>query len=88
MFQIRLTRQAEKAFDFLMSSQPQMGKRIAKALDVLGGNPDIGVPLRGTLKGCFKYRVGSYRIIYQINRSVLKVIIIDIGHRREVYRWS
>lgn len=69
-----------------MRSQPHMGRRIAAALDHLSQDPDLGVPLRGTLKGCYKHRVGTYRIIYQIHRSVLKIIVIDIGHRREVYR--
>jgi mRNA interferase RelE/StbE len=35
--------------------------------------------------GCFKYRVGDYRIIYQMDRSTSKLIILKVGHRREVY---
>uniref|UniRef100_A0A7C1FUP4 Type II toxin-antitoxin system RelE/ParE family toxin n=1 Tax=Caldilinea aerophila TaxID=133453 RepID=A0A7C1FUP4_9CHLR len=35
--------------------------------------------------GCFKYRVGDYRIIYQMDRSTNKLIILKVGHRREVY---
>ena len=36
-------------------------------------------------RGCFKYRVGDYRIIYQIERSASKLIILKVSHRREVY---
>ena len=35
--------------------------------------------------GCFKYRVGDYRIIYQIDWSVERLIVLKVGHRREVY---
>lgn len=86
MYQVKLTRRAEKAFDALMRSQPTMGKRVAQAIDHLGENPDVGVPLRAELKGLYNYRVGVYRIIYSIQRKVLLVTIIDIGHRKEVYR--
>lgn len=86
MYQIELTRQAEKAFRLLMKAQPKLGKRLAQAIDRLEQNPEIGIPLRKELKGLYKYRVGSYRIIYQFKRKKLLVIIIDIGHRKEIYR--
>ena len=86
MYQVRLTRRAEKAFDQLMKSQPAMGRRVAEAIDRITEDPDLGISLRGDLKGLFKYRVGVYRIIYTIERGVLVVTVIDIGHRKEVYR--
>ena len=86
MYILELTRQAEKAFDVLMHAQPHIGKRVAIALDHLAKDPEIGIPLRGVLKGYYKYRVGTYRIIYEIQKSKLLVIVIDIGHRKEVYR--
>ncbi|MBW1807878.1 MAG: type II toxin-antitoxin system RelE/ParE family toxin [Deltaproteobacteria bacterium] len=45
----------------------------------------FGVPLRRTLKGLMKLRVGNYRIIYSIQKKTVVVSIIKIGHRREVY---
>jgi mRNA interferase RelE/StbE len=63
-----------------------MGIRIAAAIDEIVKNPDSGIPLRGELRGCLKYRVGSYRIIYEIKKSKLIITVIDIGHRREIYR--
>ena len=44
---------------------------------------EFGTPLRHTLKGYWKLRVGDYRIIYKIESK--RVIILRIGHRREVY---
>ena len=34
----------------------------------------------------YRYRVGDYRIIYEIRDKILVVLIVRIGHRREVYR--
>lgn len=42
-----------------------------------------GEPLRQSLKGHRKLRVGDYRIIYRVENSV--IIILKIGHRKEVY---
>jgi len=86
MYTVKLTRQAEKTFDRLMRSQPTMGSRVARAIDEIARDPDGGIPLRGDLKGTFKYRVGLYRILYIIERGMLLVTVIDIGHRKEVYR--
>jgi len=42
-----------------------------------------GEPLRRTLRGYRKLRVGDYRIIYRIEKHT--IIILKIGHRKEVY---
>lgn len=47
--------------------------------------PEIfGRPLRKTLKGNRKLRVGDYRIIFKLKENIIKILII--GHRSEVYR--
>ena len=45
----------------------------------------FGLPLRRTLKGLMKLRVGDYRIIYSIKKDIVTVEVIKIGHRRDVY---
>jgi addiction module RelE/StbE family toxin len=45
----------------------------------------FGLPLRRTLKGLMKLRVGNYRIIYSIKKDIVTVEVIKIGHRRDVY---
>ena len=48
-------------------------------------HPDIyGKPLRRSLKGYRKFRVGDYRIIFKIEKSALKVLLI--WHRSAVYK--
>ena len=86
MFRVELTRQAERAFDGLMRSYPEAAKRVANALDRIAAEPHAGIPLKGELKGLWKYRVGSYRIIYRFEKSRLIVTVIDIGNRKDVYR--
>lgn len=44
---------------------------------------EFGEPLRRTLKGYWKLRVGDYRIIYKVAGKT--VIVFRVGHRREIY---
>jgi mRNA interferase RelE/StbE len=44
----------------------------------------IGKPLRGA--GLWRYRVGDYRVLCRIDDGVLTVLVVELGHRREVYR--
>jgi len=63
----------------------EIRQRIRKAIEgKLAFSPQqFGEPLRRTLKGYWKLRVGDYRVIYKI--SGMTVVILRIGHRREVY---
>ena len=59
--------------------------RIADALAVrLRGTPEkYGQPLRGTLRGYWKLRVGDYRVVFKIVAD--EVWVLAILHRRQVY---
>lgn len=46
----------------------------------------FGKSLVGNKKGLWRYRVGDYRIICNISNNQLLVLIVDIGHRKEVYK--
>lgn len=47
----------------------------------------IGEALKGSKLGAFwKYRVGDYRIISNIEDGALRILVVRIGNRREVYR--
>ena len=50
-------------------------------------NPrQLGEPLQGALIGLWRYRVGDYRIICTLEHDRLVVLVLRIGHRREVYK--
>jgi len=45
-----------------------------------------GKALQGDLKGLWSYRVGNYRLIAQIKDSELVILVIELGHRKNVYK--
>jgi mRNA interferase RelE/StbE len=47
----------------------------------------IGEALKGSMLGAFwKYRVGDYRIIAHIDDGAVRILVVNLGNRREVYR--
>jgi mRNA interferase RelE/StbE len=61
-------------------------KLIKKTTEHLSKEPErLGKPLTGNLKGLFHYRLGDYRIIYEVHKKEIVIIIVKIGHRRDVY---
>ena len=45
-----------------------------------------GKALTGNLAGVWRYRVGDYRILCDINDGRLVILVVDVAHRREVYK--
>ncbi len=75
---------AERA---LKKIAPPTLRRIAKAIDSLGTNPrPSGVRAIQGEPGLLRIRVGDYRIIYTVHDDVLTVLVVTVGHRREVYQ--
>lgn len=60
--------------------------RIIEAIDLLKTNPAAGGVLKGEYSGLRRIRIGSYRVVYEVHNEQLTVLVIRIGHRREVYR--
>ena len=62
-------------------------RRVARAIDALAEDPRPAgcVPLKGG-EGLLRIRVGVYRVIYLVEDDRLVVLVVRIGHRREVYR--
>jgi len=63
-----------------------IAERIARAIDALSiqPRPPGCVKMEGP-DGFWRIRVGDYRIIYQIHDDHLIVLVVRIGHRRDVY---
>lgn len=66
---------------------PPAGKRRVQAIIELLAQ-DARPPSAKKLSGRPEWRVrsGDYRVLYRIEDSVLTVIVVDAGHRREIYR--
>lgn len=66
----------------------QTAQRIMKYLLRLQAqeNPrELGAALHGPWSGYWKYRVGDYRLIAKIEDHLLRIVVIRIGHRSDVY---
>ena len=77
----------ESVKDDLKSIPKSMKAKIKKAIEKkLILNPiEFGKPLQYSLKGLRRLRVEDYRIIYQIEIDRKVVLVVKIGHRKEVY---
>lgn len=85
-YRISLTDRARKQ---LLKLDPVIYLQIVKALEHLSSmdNPRTqGKPLVGNLKGLWRYRVGDYRILAELVDSELLILVIEISHRKVVYR--
>ena len=84
-YQIKILPTAQKD---LASLPKAIRVRIGKKIDSLQTNPNPqGTKLlKGKGREAYRVRVGDYRILYQIQREILTILVIKIGHRREVYR--
>ena len=72
-----------KANSFLEGADNELQDRIRKKLHVLRDGPEKGEKLKHS--DFWRLRVGDYRAIYEIDHNNNQVIILFIGHRREVY---
>ena len=64
---------------------PGIRRRVFAALQKLMAEPERGKPLQLTLKGLRSWRTGDYRIVYRVVEARIEVLVIAIGHRRDVY---
>lgn len=80
-------KKAVKSFAKLDKGQQNMIAAWIEKNLVQTANPrKHGKALKGEFKDYWRYRVGNYRILADIDDEEIKIIIIHIGHRREVYR--
>ncbi len=60
--------------------------RLVQTIDRLADEPSAGSALKGEFGGLRRLRVGRYRIIYEAIHRELTVLVVRIGHRKDVYR--
>ena len=78
---------ADKALD---KFDPQISRRVLKFLytrvAALENPRSIGEALTGPLGNYWKYRVGDYRIICDIQDGIITILVLEVGDRKQVYR--
>jgi mRNA interferase RelE/StbE len=84
---IEITRTATKRITKL---DPQAQKSIVRFLrERLAGADDPrqwGRALQGEKRGLWRYRVGDYRLICDIQDRKITILVLELGHRKDVYR--
>jgi mRNA interferase RelE/StbE len=59
---------------------------ISGKLPTLENPRSLGSALKGDLSDFWKYRVGDYRVLCRIEDDRIVILVVHVGHRREVYR--
>ena len=87
-YNLEFTVKAKKQFEKLDKyAQEQIRRYLEKHFEGTPTNPrSHGRPLTGELKGYWRYEVGKYRLICDIQDNICMVTVIKVRHRREVYR--
>lgn len=83
-YRVEIKLSARKA---LLALPPDMARRMNKAIDALANDPRR--PGTRKLAGSdtlYRLRVGDYRVVYEIHDDRLLILVIKVGHRRDIYR--
>ncbi|HSS52475.1 MAG TPA: type II toxin-antitoxin system RelE/ParE family toxin [Thermoanaerobaculia bacterium] len=82
-FSIQIKASAAKSLSRIPKAERS---RLIQAIDRLRQEPLAGGTLKGEFSGLRRLRVGEYRIVYEVLHEQVTVLVVRIGHRREVYR--
>lgn len=86
MYDLVLTREAQK---FYQKAEPSLTRRLNRCFDQLRqtpyDHPNIK-RLRGALAGYWRYRVGDWRVVYEVDQDSHLITILLIVHRSKAYQ--
>jgi len=82
-YSVFFTKEAKRNVEKL---DPSIKRIIKKAIESLAVNPAKGKPLAYDLAGLHSLRTAHYRVIYRIREKQLIIIVIAVGHRKEIYK--
>jgi len=86
-WRIEITRTAEKQIKKLdRAAQTSIVIFLRKRLEPSSDPRQWGKALQGEKRGLWRYRVGDYRLICDIQDERITILILELGHRKDVYR--
>ena len=85
-WRIELKAKASQAINKLDVQQRERIRDFLKKQSTQSNPRATGKALQGQLSGYWRYRVGDYRLICQIKDGELIILVIEIGHRKNIYR--
>ena len=86
LYEVELIRSARKEFEVLPL---KIRSKIIDALSLLARNPYsnlLNIKKMRDKHDLYRVRIGDYRVVYEIRKQYLVVLVIKIGHRSDVYR--
>jgi mRNA interferase RelE/StbE len=87
VWRIEITRTAEKQIRKLdRGAQNSIVIFLRKRLESASDPRRWGKALQGEKRGLWRYRVGDYRLICDIQDKKVTILILEVGHRKDVYR--
>lgn len=85
-YKISFTEDALAQFSALDKPVKVRIDKVITKLAALENPKDRLLPLSATLAGFYKLRIGDYRLIFEVKAQQLVLIVVKVGHRREVYK--
>ena len=82
VYRILLTSEVQR---FLEKQDAPIRNRILEKFEHLKNNPQLEKALTASLAGLWSLRIGDYRAIYRIEQMELIVLVVRVGHRKNVY---
>jgi mRNA interferase RelE/StbE len=82
-YRVILSKSVQKELERLPDN---IASRILMRLAGLETNPRPADVKKLKGRDAWRIRVGDYRVIYEIHDRILQIIVVNVGHRREVYR--
>lgn len=82
-YEIRLSQTVVKKLSKLPSDVEQ---RIIDSIELLINNPQPQGCKKLKGRDGYRIRIGDYRVIYQIKDKILTILVLDIGHRKDIYQ--
>lgn len=65
---------------------PEAERRVQAAIELLADEPRPPAAKKLVARPEWRVRTGDHRILYRIDDGVLLVVVVDVGHRRDIYR--
>jgi mRNA interferase RelE/StbE len=78
---------APAALRQLRKLDPAGRRRVQAAIELLATDPrPAGATKLSGREGEWRVRTGDYRVVYEVDDGVLRVLVVAVGHRRDIYR--
>lgn len=87
MWQIKIDEALEKSLKKIdIAARKRIFNFLRTRVAVVENPRILAEPMKGDFSGLCRYRVGDYRIICRIEDNTLTILVVKIGHRKEIYK--